>query len=267
MPPELGPPEFGAADLADDLALAHRLADEGGAIALDYFTRGVEVRRKDDGSPVSDADEQSEGAIRAIVRAVRPDDAFLGEERGASGSGTRRWIVDAIDGTYAFVRANPKWAVLLALEIDGEVALGLTWSPARDLRCWATRGGGAWRRTGDGPTTRLHVSSTTELADATFGMLGTHGSDLMRNAFGVTYPARGYPDHPALLVADGTHDVSMHLAGGPWDHAAMVPIVEEAGGRFTDLAGGRRLDTETAVFTNGLLHDAVLARVAATPGS
>ncbi|HET6952042.1 MAG TPA: inositol monophosphatase family protein, partial [Acidimicrobiales bacterium] len=135
------------AGLAADLALALRLADAADVISLSHFTGGaVDHEIKPDGSPVSAADLAVERRICEIVAAERPGDGVLGEEVGASGPAGRRWILDGIDGTVLYVAGRRGWATEIALEVDGEIVLGVTSGPADGCRWWAARGGGAWHR-------------------------------------------------------------------------------------------------------------------------
>jgi histidinol-phosphatase len=236
-----------------DLALAHRLADVADGIALRDFTGSPLVfTEKPDGSPVTATDPEIEAALRAIVAEERPGDAFLGEEVGATGSGPRRWIVDGIDGTIEFVAGRRGWSTQIALEVDGEVVVGVCTSPGLPLRTWAHRGGGAAARARGEPAAR-RVSGTASLE-------GEARALAERLLAGCAYvePER----HCAVLVAEGAVDLGLQLGGGPWDYAALALIVEEAGGRFSDLDGRVRIDGGgPRVFSNGLVHDAALARL------
>lgn len=252
-------------DLAADLTLAHRLADTARAISLAAFRGAFTRRTKTDGSIVTEIDEAVEDAVRAAVRAARPTDAFLGEERGEQGSGSRRWIVDAIDGTQSFADGADGWGTLIALEIDGRIAVGVCEMSPRDRRYWATRGGGAFRAIGKGAPERLHVSRTAQLADASVFIpdpqwLRTDAVRAKAAALLAAGRRRDSAEHPALEVAFGGCDVCVFFMAGPWDLAAPAIVVEEAGGRFSDVTGQQRL-TNGALFSNGLLHDAALAAI------
>jgi len=253
--------------LESDLALAHRLADVADGIALRDFTgEPLVFTEKPDGSPVTTTDPEVEAALRAIVAEERPGDAFLGEEVGATGSGPRRWIVDGIDGTIEFVAGRRGWSTEIALEEDGEIVVGVCTSPALPLRTWAHRGGGAAGRARGEPTAR-RVSGTASLEGARVSTIAPvdvlDGEALAlaeRLLVRSTYvePVR----HAAVLVAEGVVDLGLQLGGGPWDYAALALIVEEAGGRFSDLAGQVRIDGGgPRLFSNGVLHDAALARL------
>lgn len=225
--------------------------------------RGVfESRKKADGSLVTEVDEATEDAIRAIVTRERPHDAFLGEERGQTGSGSRRWIVDAIDGTLDFAAGTTGWGTLIALEIDAEIAVGVCEMSPRGKRYFATRGGGAFVSASGAAETRLRVSDTAELAAARCFVppalwVRTPTARAMSNAVSAATLSYKQDEHPALEVAAGSADLCVFFMAGAWDLAAPALVVEEAGGRFTDLAGGRTL-TGGAVFSNGRLHDAAI---------
>ena len=265
-------------DLADHLALALRLADAADAVSRPAFTgRAVVHDIKADGSPVSVTDLAVERRISEIVAAERPTDGVLGEEVGESGPRDRRWIVDGIDGTVLFVAGRSGWATQIALEIDGEVVVGVTTAGADGRRWWATRGGGAWCATtapgGTGPggavPVPLQVSATAALDGGSCSTIPPRAVLVGRS--------RGYGDllaahatyvapfeHGALYVADGRVDVCLQTGGGPWDFAALSVIVEEAGGRFSDLHGRRDIyGGGPVVFSNGHVHDATLAALTA----
>jgi histidinol-phosphatase len=243
--------------VSPDLALAHELADAADAISLSHFrSRALDVRRKADDSPVTQADTAVEAAIRATLERQRPADAILGEEAGATGSGRRRWLVDPIDGTRNYTRGVPVWATLLALEEEDEIVLGLVSAPALGRRWWAERGGGA-HANGD----RVRVSAIRSVEDAVLCFALEQPVPRLAHR---AWHARAYGDFWAhMLVAEGAADGAIDAVGvSPWDLAAIQPIVEEAGGRFTDFAGERRIDGGSAVSSNGRLHDVLLDAVA-----
>jgi histidinol-phosphatase len=249
-------------DTSADLALAHRLADAARSVTMPRFRGVFASRKKADGSLVTEVDEATEDAIRAIVARERPHDAFLGEERGEKGSGSRRWIVDAIDGTLDFAAGTTGWGTLIALEIDGRVAVGVCEMSPIGKRYWATRGGGAFVSAGGAREARLAVSDTAELAAARCFVppalwVRTDAARAMSRAVGAATLSYEQDEHPALEIALGSADLCVFFMAGAWDLAAPSLVVEEAGGRFTDLAGGRSL-TGGAVFSNGRLHDAAL---------
>jgi histidinol-phosphatase len=246
-------------------------ARAAGAIALRYFRSDVRVMRKADHTPVTQADQEAETAIAERLRSAFPDIGFLGEEFGAQGNQSRRWIVDPIDGTKNFVRGIPYWATLLALEEDGEITLGVVHSPATGELYWASRGQGAWL---DGVP--LRVSAVGRLREAMI----THSSlNLLRSLDGGrrwdgfvrlvdrTDRQRGFGDYFGYtFVLRGQAEIMLEADVKPWDIAPFKVLFEEAGGRFTDLAGRPTIYSGDALATNGLLHDEVLALLSAASG-
>jgi histidinol-phosphatase len=248
-----------------DLALAQQLADAADAITMARFAAAdLVVETKPDLTPVTDADRAVEDEVRKMLATSRPDDAVVGEERGATGSAARRWIVDPIDGTKGFVRGAPSWATLIALDVDGEVVVGVVSAPALARRWWAARGEGSWARSPSG-TRACRVSQVASLDDgflsyASLGGWETHGMlaqflELSRRV----WRTRAYGDFWShMLVAEGVVDISCEPEVSVWDLAALQPIVEEAGGRFSDLTGRARPDGGSVLCSNGRLHDEVL---------
>jgi histidinol-phosphatase len=239
-------------------------ARAAGALALRYFRSDVRVMRKADQTPVTQADQEAEAAIVERLRPAFPDVGFLGEEFGAQGSQSRRWIVDPIDGTKNFVRGIPYWATLIALEEEGEVTLGVVHSPATGELYWARRGQGAWL---DGAA--LRVSRVDRLADA---MLVHSSLNLLRplddgrcwegfvRLVERTDRQRGFGDYFGYtFVLRGQAEVMLEADVKPWDIAPFKVLFEEAGGRFTDFAGKPTIYSGTALASNGGLHAEALA--------
>lgn len=263
-----------SADLAADLALALGLADRADAISLDRFRAiDLHVSTKPDRTPVTDADQAVERVIRDGLAAERPDDGILGEEYGtASGTGTgmhRQWIIDPIDGTANFLRGVPIWGTLIALAVDGVPVVGVVSAPALDRRWWAARGQGAHTSAGDGESRRLAVSGVASLNDAVLSYNSLPGWDdagRLEQIIGLTravWRARAIGDMWSyMLVAEGAIDVAGECDLQPYDMAALQPIVEEAGGRFTSVDGEPGPWHGSALATNGILHDEVLRRLA-----
>jgi len=238
-----------------DLDLALRLADAADAISLPRYRTELVIETKPDLTPVTEADRAVEAEIRRMLASERPDDAILGEEGGAAGSGTRRWIVDPIDGTRNYSRGIPVWATLIALEVDGTVQIGVVAAPALHGRWWAERGSGALAN-GE----PMHVSAIGRIEEAVLSFsIETNVPPLARDAWHV----RGLGDFWAhMLVAEGAVDGAVDADGlSEWDLAAVQVIVEEAGGRFSDAGGESRIDSGSAITSNGLLHDELLAAV------
>lgn len=256
-----------AGDLADDLALALELADEADAITTDRFRADdLVVETKPDMTPVSEADRATEVALRAALARARPDDGVIGEELGATeGTSGRRWILDPIDGTKSYVRGIPVWSTLVALETADGIGLGLVSAPALGHRWWAVRGGGAFR---DGEP--ITVSGVTTVEDAHLSYDSVSAFDaagLTEQFLALTrrcWRSRGFGDFwQYALVAEGALDIAVESIGPRiWDLAPLLVLVEEAGGRFTNLAGVATPDGGSAVATNGHLHAAVLAALA-----
>ncbi|HEX3290261.1 MAG TPA: inositol monophosphatase family protein [Gaiella sp.] len=246
--------------MGPDLELALRLADAADAISLTRFrSRDLVVRTKPDATPVTEADTEVEHELRAMLGVERRRDAVLGEEQGATGSGRRRWILDPIDGTRNYSRGIPVWATLIALEEDGRVVLGVVSAPALHRRWWAERGGGA-HAGGD----RVHVSAVRRPEDA---VLSFALEQPLPGLAARAWHARAYGDFWShMLVAEGAIDGAIDAIGvSVWDLAAVQVIVEEAGGTFTDFAGEHRIDGQSAISSNGPLHEALLAAVAEGP--
>ncbi|MDQ1701861.1 MAG: histidinol-phosphatase [Frankiaceae bacterium] len=255
-----------AHDHDHDLALALSLADTADAITMARFLASdLDVATKPDLSPVSDADKAVETQLRDILDGLRPGDAVLGEEDGETGTGRRRWILDPIDGTKNYVRGVPVWATLIALEVDGEVTVGVVSAPALGRRWWAARGAGAWTGTAD-EARRLTVSSVAALPDAFLSYASAGGWQQAGRGpqfdalLAGVWRTRAFGDFWShMLVAEGAVDLSCEPEVSLWDLAALCVIVEEAGGCFTDLDGERGPRGGNVLASNGLLHDAAVA--------
>ncbi len=261
------------AGYADDLALSHVLADTADSVSMARFRAlDLHVDSKPDLTPVSDADTAVERALRATLGRARPRDGVLGEEYGVTeapaGPGNRQWVIDPIDGTKNFIRGVPIWATLIALMEGDQVMVGMVSAPALGRRWWAARGHGAFAGRHQAAAAPIRVSGVSRLADASFcysdltgweqagrlpGML-----DLIRH----TWRNRAYGDfYGYMLVAEGAVDIMVEPELSLWDLAALVPIVTEAGGTFTDLSGQPGPAGGSAVATNGKLHPDVLDRL------
>ncbi|MFI6229360.1 histidinol-phosphatase [Micromonospora echinospora] len=257
---------------ADDLALAHLLADAADAVSTARFRAlDLRVEAKPDLTPVSDADTAVEREIRALLATHRPTDGLLGEEYGeqpATGTAGRRWVVDPIDGTKNFVRGVPIWATLIALLEGDRPVLGLVSAPALGRRWWAASGAGAYAGPDAAHGEPVRVSRVTRLADASFcyasldGWEATGRLEPMLQLMRDTWRSRAYGDfYGYMLLAEGALDVMVEPELSLWDIAALVPIVTEAGGALTDLAGSPAPGDGSAVATNGALHPDVLDRL------
>ncbi|MYS19586.1 MULTISPECIES: inositol monophosphatase family protein [unclassified Streptomyces] len=263
--------------LIDDLSLIQQLADAADSVSMRYFSAGgVVAQEKPDGTPVTEADREVEQALRVQLASARPQDSFIGEESGNHGTAARRWVIDPIDGTANFAAGRSEWSSLIAVEADGEVLTGMITAPALERRWWASRAAGAWTSSCPGGVLgarqSLEVSGTKTLDEATVAMWPVAAHVPARRLVSATKLISRCADggplskwsrvcQGAMLVAAGEVDVFLHLTAGPWDIAAAVPIVEEAGGRFSDMHGVRSITSGAAVFTNGLLHEDVLAHL------
>ncbi|WP_432543254.1 histidinol-phosphatase [Kineococcus sp. SYSU DK002] len=256
----------------DDLRLAHVIADQVDGLTTDRFKAvDLAVETKPDLTPVSDADRTAEELIRGQLKRTRPRDAVLGEEFGLVGHGSRQWVVDPIDGTKNFVRGVPVWATLIALLEDGEPVVGLVSAPALGKRWWAATGSGAWTGRSLSSATRMSVSSVSSLEDASFAyssLGGWEAAGVLDGFLELTrtvWRTRGFGDFWSyMLLAEGAVDVAAEPELALHDMAALVPIVTEAGGRFTSRAGVDGPHGGDAVASNGLLHEAAL-RFLGTP--
>jgi histidinol-phosphatase len=257
---------------ADDLALAHHLADAADAITMDRFNaRDLVVETKPDLTPVSDADKAVERMVREAVAAVRPGDGVLGEEEAELvGTSGRRWIVDPVDGTKNFVRGVPVWATVIGLQdADGQIVVGLVSAPALARRWWAALGAGAYvTEPGSSEPRQIHVSKVHELSDASLGyseVLWAPADDQHKwdSLLRTVWRVRGYGDfYSHVLVAEGAVDIACEPELNLYDVAGVSLVVTEAGGRFTGVDGVDGPDRGSGIATNGLLHDAVLAALA-----
>ncbi|HUR80275.1 MAG TPA: inositol monophosphatase family protein [Thermoanaerobaculia bacterium] len=244
-----------------DLSLALRLADAADAITLRHFQSAtLAVRTKADRTPVSEADEEVERVLREMLASERPDDAIVGEEFGSSGASSRQWIIDPIDATKNYVRGIPVFATLIALvEGDAPVA-GVISAPELARRWWASRREGAFCN-----GHAIRASRIAEIAEAHIAYDSVTDHDRAGNTEAFLKlvrrctRARGFGDFWIhMLVAEGAIEIAVEPKVAPWDMAAVQVIVEEAGGRFTDLRGNARFDGGSGLSTNGLLHDEVL---------
>jgi histidinol-phosphatase len=242
-----------------DAAIA--AAQQAAQHAFRYFDNDVAVEWKKDRSPVTIADREAEQLLRTTLLGAFPDDGFLGEEFGDKlGTSGFRWIVDPIDGTRSFVRNIPLWATLVGLENQGDAIAGVVVAPALGHTWRALRGDGAYRG-----ERRLHVSDVDDLKNATlfytnlswFARAGK--SQQFQALSALTQNQRGYGDFWGhVLVAQGSGDVMAEHGVHVWDVAAVKPIIEEAGGRYSDWDGRPDLHRPDVVVSNGKLHEAAL---------
>src|SRR6266487_604586 len=249
------------AELKQTVDFAVAMARDAGDVTLRYFKSVFVAERKADNSFVTIADREAERLLRSKIQETFPDDGILGEEEGEkAGTSGRRWIVDPIDGTYSFVHGVPLYAVLIGLEIDDESVLGVVNLPALNEIVFAARGIGCiWNdRT-------VQVSSTASLEEAL--LLSTDFGTCEQFGFGQAAEALQQRVHARrtwgdayghVLVATGRADIMLDPVMNIWDCAALLPIIEEAGGTFTDWRGERTIDGGNAISTNGKLFEDVM---------
>ena len=240
-------------DYDDYMSFAVDVAFQAGRLALSHFQRPIAIDRKSDDSPVTVADRGAEELMRELIASRYPEHSILGEEMGetsssGSDSPSHRWILDPIDGTRSFIHGVPLWGVLIGLEVDSEMVVGVCYLPGLDEMYAAAKGSGC--RLNGRP---CRVRETTTLADALVSV--TDASDLERRRPGVwnrlreaSGTLRGYSDcYGHCLVAAGRIDVMLDPIMNVWDNAALKPIVEEAGGRFTDWEGNPTIYGASAI--------------------
>ncbi len=267
--------------VADILAFALELADAADAVAMRDYRTAHAVERKADGTFVTPADREIEALLRERIAERYPAHAILGEEEGggqAPEGGEARWILDPIDGTHNYMRGIPVWATLIACERGGSVEVGVVSAPALGTRWWAGHGLGAYRgatgraaggrAAGTGERIRVSEVDTVGAAQIVYGEMVTTLDRWpgARALLGDAWRVRGFGDFWGFcLVAEGAADVMLDGADlHPWDIAALIPIVEEAGGRLTDAEGGPPEGAGPRVASNALLHAEVLRRLADT---
>jgi histidinol-phosphatase len=258
----------------DDLRFAHVLADAADDITMRRFRAlDLDVQAKPDLSPVTDADLATEESLRGVLGRARPRDSMLGEEFGRTGASPRCWVIDPIDGTKNFVRGVPVWATLIALMVDEDVTVGVVSAPALGRRWWGALDGGAWTGKSLTKATACRVSEVAKLHDASMSYSElsnwekTGRFDQFIGLAMSVWRTRAYGDFWShVLVAEGAVDLSAEPDVSLWDLAALQVIVQEAGGRFTDLSGRARPDGGSVVCSNGLLHDDALEMLSGPAG-
>ncbi|RMG37250.1 MAG: histidinol-phosphatase [Planctomycetota bacterium] len=260
--------------VAQRLQLALSASAEAAAVIRRYFLRGdMDVEHKADMSPVTAADREAEALLRERIEAAFPDDGIVGEEFGEKpGSSGYTWILDPLDGTKSFIHGVPLFGTLVGIRRGDDLVAGVCRFPALDEVIWAGRGGGAWWQVGNGLPRAARVSVVDRLADATFCTTTFTGwrEAGRRAAFEALAErcglVRGWGDcYGHMLVATGRAELMIDPLLNAWDAAALVPIVEEAGGAFVSLDGRRTIDAGNGLSVNAALKDDVLAVLAAHP--
>jgi histidinol-phosphatase len=261
------------AELEAWLAFALACCDAADELALRHFRRDLVISTKPDRTFVTDADQAIERLLRERIAAAYPGHGLVGEEYGTeTGAGSVRWYIDPIDGTHNFMRGVPLFGTLLGVEHDGELVVGVMSAPGLGERWYARRGGGAWAVGSVGPAAgvprRIGVSRVAAIADSHV----LYASPLEIEASGeapgfdglirAAWRDRGFGDFWGYaLVAEGAAEAMIEVGPNSWDLAAPSVVVEEAGGRLTDLRGERTIHAGSALATNGVLHDEVVRRL------
>jgi histidinol-phosphatase len=243
-------------------------AKEAGQLALDYFDTNLAVEWKQDLTPVTVADRQAEELICKRLLSSFPNDGFLGEEFGSTpGTSGYRWIIDPIDGTRNYVRGIPLWGTLIGLEYQEEQILGVADVPAMGQTYRALRGEGAFRN-----DQRIHVSKVSDFSQATMfysslsWFIKAGRQDAFLELTGRVQRQRGFGDfYGFVLVAQGSGELMMEHGTHAWDLAAIKPIVEEAGGRFSNWDGQSNIYRADVLVSNGVLHEETLAILRQNP--
>ena len=246
------------------------ICDEADRMALAGFRRAVEVSTKPDRTLVTEVDRSIERMVRSRLKAEFPGCGIVGEEEGTESAGPAIcWYVDPIDATHNYVRGIPVFATLLAVALEGEIQLGVVSGVALRERWVAWRGGGAWRG-----SERIAVSKVATIEESQL-LYGSRTEDMRSGempgldaTLAEAWRERGFGDFWGhMLVAEGAAEAMVETGAHPWDWAAPLVIVEEAGGRLTTAAGERRIDGPSAVATNGLIHDELLRRLKRDPAT
>lgn len=265
-----------------DLDFALQLADTADAIALSHYnSTTLLVESKPDDTPVTQADREIEQAIREQIAAQFPADSIIGEEFSESMAPEqireqlqtgRHWVIDPIDATKNYMRGVPVWATLISLVVDGEPTVGVVSSPALGRRWYAAQGQGAWTTdsvvAAQAPPRQIKVSEIRSLRYSSFSFSDPAEWDEADslgalNEFSMNcWRTRGYGDfYSHILVAEGAVEISAEPNLSLWDVAALIPVIQEAGGEVTNFHGDAALYGPGLVATNGLLHFGVLGIV------
>ena len=253
-----------------DQDLALKLADAADEISLARF-RAIDLRidSKPDSSYVTDADRSVEERLRAIIARHRPEDAVIGEEFEDSGSGSKTWIIDPIDGTANYLRGIPIWASLIALRVDGVITTSVVSAPAMGRRWWAQRGNGAFTKDIDG---RIRIIETSKVNDLASSSISYNALQLWDRAGKLdelvslsreVWRARAFGDFLSYMyLAEGSLEMVSEHDLKLYDIAALVPIVEEAGGTLTAIDGPLTETTSSVLATNTLMHETFMQALA-----
>ena len=246
----------------DRLSVGRQAASAAAQLTLQYFqTDQFDVERKGDNSPVTIADKSAESLLRQEISAAFPDDAIVGEEhQDKPGTSGYQWILDPIDGTKSFISGVPLYGTLVGLLKDDEPVMGIIEIPGLDERVFAAKGEGAWHQRGSGQETRCQVAPIRSISDGVFlatahrGFIerGGGAEAVFHHFSNEAYIARTWGDcYGYLLVATGRAHLMIDPLMNIWDAAALLPVMTEAGGVFTDwngqptVSGGEGIATTT----------------------
>jgi len=260
--------------LADLMAFAAETAYLAWRLTLGYFGMNLSPDFKADDSPVTVADRLAEELIRGRIEKAYPQHAIVGEEFGVTehAGASHRWFLDPIDGTKSFIHAVPLFGTMLAVEHEGRSVLGVVLIPALDECVYAAEGQGAWHTVKGGPPRPARVSSCPRLSEGLFltsevaNFAAVQRRDVYERLESSARLSRSWGDcFGYLMVATGRADLMVDPIMCLWDAAPVQPIIEEAGGTFTDWQGRRTIYSGQAIATNGLILDEVLAIVGQSP--
>jgi histidinol phosphatase-like enzyme (inositol monophosphatase family) len=249
------------------LTFARNIANEAGKFILPYYqSASLAVDRKRDSSPVTAADRGAEELIRAAIARDFPGDAVLGEEFGeTAGTNGFRWILDPVDGTKSFIHGVPLFGTLIGLEFEKECVAGVCHMPALGETAWGGTGLGAWWQPAGGEVRPARVSQVGDLKESLFCFTTVQGfsrigrPDAFETLIASTGLARGWGDcYGHMLVATGRAEIMVDPLMNIWDAAALIPIIEEAGGHFMDWQGTVTPSSGNGISVNALLREKVL---------
>lgn len=257
-----------ADDLTRRLSLAREVAIEAGSLTLEFFQRrDLNVERKGDNSPVTQADREAESLMRGRIAATFPNDAIIGEEHGeTAGSSPYQWVLDPIDGTKSFIAGVPLYSVLIGVLHEGRSVVGVIHIPGMNETVHAARGQGAWWQQGDAEPVAARVSDTGKLADGVFvtsqvdSFAKYKSADAYARLERAAYVTRTWGDgYGYLLLATGRIEAMVDPVMNLWDAAPLQSVLEEAGGTFTDWKGTPTVHGGEGVATNSQVLEEVLA--------
>ena len=252
-------------DLKSRYEAGIELAQKAAKIAMGYYETALDIEWKHDESPVTIADREAEKFLRNSLKQYFKQDGFLGEEYDdESGDSGYRWIIDPIDGTRNFVRGIPIWATLLGLEYKGEMLAGITVAPGLNQTYRALRGDGAFRNDIKINVSNINSLSSSQLFYSSISWFVKAGMEKEFLALAsATEKQRGFGDfYGFVLVAQGAGEIMIEHGVHAWDVASIIPLIEEAGGKFSDWKGNKSIYAPDVLVTNGILHQQILDRLA-----